>query len=191
MRAVRRTLGFAAISSALVLAPAPASAYVDVSFDRTTMQDLLVAMAPPSVTASLAGREVEIRLSNLRVTAFRPSASATEPGYVETSMRVHVPSLGLTADVRPHVHLTVVDLPDGRGCRVSFRNIELQIPFLGSVDLGPLLPTLDYPGEHLAGLATGSGDATVRTTLSEVTVGARMLRLRFEVGVTPGAPPDP
>jgi len=191
MRAARRTFRVFALFAALVTSAAPASAHVDVSFDRTTMQDLLTALAPDTVIATLAGREVEVRLSDLKVTAFRPSASEREPGYVETSMRVRVPSLGISTAVRPHVHLDVVDLENGRGCRISFRNVDLKLPLLGAVDLGPLLPTIDLPAEHFAGLETTAGEARVRTTLAEVTVGARMLRLRFDVGVMTGTPPEP
>ena len=163
----------------------PVSAFVDLSFDAATMQEALNALAPEKVQVEIAGRKVDILLSDLKIDSFHPSASATEPGYIETSMILRIPSFGLKSAVRPTLHFEILDSKEAKGCRLKIRNVPLEIPMLGSLDVGPYLPSFDLPIEHLADITGPRGDTLIRSTLTDITIGTRVVRLRFDVGLTP------
>jgi hypothetical protein len=163
----------------------PVFAYVDLSFDAVTMQEALTALAPERVEVEIAGRKVDIVLSDLKIESFQPSASATEPGYIETSMTLRIPAFGLKSAVQPTLHFEILDPEKAKGCRLKIRNVPLEIPMLGTLDVGPLLPSFDLPIEHLAGVSGPRGETLIRSTLTEITIGTRVVRLRFDVGLTP------
>ena len=89
MRPNRHPLRAALLLPFLLLVQ-PVFAYVDLSFDTVTMQEALTALAPDRVEVEIAGRKVEIRMSDLKIEKFHPSASATEPGFIETSMTLRI-----------------------------------------------------------------------------------------------------
>jgi hypothetical protein len=165
---------------------APASARVDVSLDLDSLNKMLTAMAPGSVSVPLMqGRSVNLKLEDLRVTGFEPAEGEGNEGFLRTSVRLKVPELGLDLPLEPRLSLQVRDKGSSKTCYLRFEKVMVTLPVTGALDIAPLLPLLPLPSDTSWTVAASSGDVRVRTRLVEARMGAKMLRLGFDLDAEP------
>ncbi len=163
-----------------------AHARVDVTLDAESLNELLPAMAPRQVSVPLAqGRGVTLLLRDLRVRGFDPTAGEDKEGFLLTSLRLVVPELGIDTPVEPQVSLRVAEREGRKHAYLKFEKVPIALPLTGSVDIGPLLPTLPLLVETSWSVATAGGDVHVRAILREARMGARNLRLTFDLEAAP------
>ncbi len=163
-------------------------ARVDVSLDAATLSDLLAAMAPSRVSVPLTqGRGVTLLLQDLKVTGFDPTEGEKSEGSVLTSVRVKIPELGIDLPVEPRLSLQVRDRDGTKICFLKFERVPIQLPITGTIDVAPLLPILPLPGDSAFTVGATSGEVRVRTRLIEAKMGVKLLRLGFELDVSPVA----
>lgn len=163
-------------------------ARVDVSLDAASLNDLLSSMAPNQVQVSLAaGRSVTLLLENLRVTGFDPAAGGEGEGSLLTSLQLKVPELGLNVPVSPRLSLQFKENKGERVCYLRFEEVRLNLPITGSIDLAPLLPPLPLIAKTSWVVGTARGDVRIVPRLMEARMGSTMLRLGFDLAITPVA----
>jgi hypothetical protein len=175
------------ILTALLLAGAvsPAPARVDVTLDATSLNELIQAMAPSEVRVPLTeGRSVKLQISDLQVNGFDPTEGQKQEGFVLTSCRLKVPELGLDLPLAPRLSLQLGDRNGKKIAYLRFEKVPVPLPITGSVDLAPLLPVLSLPTDTAWTVAADSGNVRVRTVLTEARMGAKNLRLTFDLEAT-------
>jgi hypothetical protein len=162
-----------------------ASARIDLTLDAESLNGLLSSMAPDHVDIALsAGRSLTIRMSDLKVTGFDPSAGPN--GGLTTSLRLIVADLGIDIPVTPHLTLDVNDAGGGRKASyLRFDKVMLNLPLTGPVDVAALLPPLALIPDAGWVVDSARGHVRVRPTLVDAKTGSKNIRLGFELTVTP------
>lgn len=177
--------------SALLLAPSAAGAGVTLDFDVKTLSEVLPAMTLDEIVVPIAqGRSLTVGISDLKVTGFDPAGGKNGEGSILTSLRLHVPQLGLDLPLQPRLSLQVVDVDARSTLELRFEQVQLQLPFAGALDLAGFLPPLRFPAENIWGLDGLKGEAQVRSRLTGVKMGRQELRFEFDVDLV-RAPPGP
>ncbi len=166
----------------LLATAAPAAARVDVTLDAASLNDLLAVMAPSEVRVPLTeGRGVTLQIQDLRVTGFDPTEGQKQEGFVLTSFRLKVPELALDMPLAPKLSLQVADKNGRKVAFLRFEKVLVPLPVTGTVDVAPLLPVLPLPTDTSWTVAAESGNVRVRTVLNEARMGAKNLRLTFDL----------
>jgi hypothetical protein len=182
-RTNRSRLAIACLAAALW--GSAALAKVDVTLDADTLNELLPAMAPKQVKVALTqGRAVTILLQNLRVTGFDPSEGGNQEGYILTSLLLKIPELNFEVPLEPRLSLQVDEKEGVKHAYLRFERVPLQLP-LGTIDVAALLPRLPLLADTAWNLASSGGNVRVRTILKEARMGAKFLRLTFDVDAKP------
>ena len=178
----------ALLLAATMLCAAPTLARVDVTLDAASLNDLLSSMAPDHVEVGLAaGRSVTIRMRDLTVTGFDPTAGPH--GGVTTSLRLLVPELGIDLPVTPHLRLDLQDGASGQKvCFLRFDRVVLELALTGPVDIAALLPPLPVMPDTAWTVNSARGRVRVKPRLVDAKTGAKNIRLGFELAVAPVAP---
>ena len=167
-----------------VVAALPAQATVDITIDKQTIATVLEALSPERVDVPVpGGRTIEVRVSNLRVTGFTPT-NGNQRGFINTSMTIRVPELGMVLPVEPRVTFDVIKRKDTKLARMSFRDVNIKIPLLGAIDISGFLQPVIFPAEYFSLTKGSRGDVEIVSELVDVQMGARAIRLRFDVRVT-------
>lgn len=180
-RSQRKLAASFALLAAFAVAPA-ASARVDVSLDAESLTNLLSAMAPSRVDVALTeGRGVSLVLEDLRVTGFDPSEGAAQEGFVLTSLRLKVPELGIDLPVEPRLSLQVREKNGKKDCFLRFEKVPIRLAIGGVIDVAPLLPIMPLPTDTAWIVSTTGGDVRVRSQLGEAKMGAKNIRLSFDL----------
>jgi hypothetical protein len=177
----------AAIPAALLLlgAVSPAFARVDVTLDAASLNDLMSAMAVSQVRVPLTeGRGVTLKLHDLKVTGFDPAEGEKQEGFVLTSLRLEVPELGLSLPLTPRLSLQTGERNGKKFAYLKFEKVSVPLPITGAVDVAPLLPVLPLPTDTSWTVAADAGNVRVRTVLTEARMGAKNLRLSFDLEAT-------
>lgn len=182
LRRIATTLALAALGAG---ASAPARAAVSVSFDAETLNALLPAMAPQEVQVSLGqGSPVRLRLADLKVTGFEPATGGSATGRILTSLRIQAPQLNLDLPAEPKILLDVAD--DGGTSVLVLRFEHLLLPMLGaSIDVSGMIPPLRFPAGGAFALQAPRGEVQVNGRVTSVNVGARYVRLDFDLRPAP------
>ena len=166
----------------LLVAVYPAAARVDVTLDAASLNDLLTVMAPNEVRVPLTeGRSVTLQLHDLKVTGFDPTEGQKQEGFVLTSVRLKVPELSVDMPLTPRLSLQVADKNGKKVAFLRFEKVLVPLPFTGSVDVAPLVPVLPLPTDTSWTVAAESGNVRVRTVLTEARMGAKNIRLTFDL----------
>ena len=176
------------IAAALVLATlicAPAYSRIDVTLDAASLNGLLASMAPDHVEVALTGgRSLTIRMEDLRVTGFDPTAGPN--GGVTTSLRLLVPDLGIDIPVTPHLTLEIGDAASGRKASyLRFDKVMLNLPLTGAIDVAGLLPPLALMPDTSWVVNAARGKVRVKPNLVDAKTGTKNIRLGFELAVEP------
>ena len=183
-----RTRHAAAAATLAALLSTPAAARIDVTLDAESLNGLLASMAPDHVDVGLAaGRTLTIRMQDLKVTGFDPTAGPN--GGLTTSVRLLVPDLGIDLPVTPHLTLELEK--DAGGRRASFLRFDkvvLNLPLTGAVDVAALLPPLALMPDTAWVVDSARGKVRVKPDLVDAKTGTKNIRLGFELSVTPAGP---
>lgn len=189
-RPLLRSIAVAVFATALAF-PA-AHARIDVTLDAESLNALVSGMAQDRVDVRLtAGRSISIFLENFRVTGFDPTAGAEGKGALKTAVTLKIPALGFETPVEPLLAFKCRDREGRKVCALVFEDFTVSLPVTGSIDLSPLLPTMDILPESAWLVPTARGKVRVKPTLVETKMGQKNLRLGFDLDVTPaeaGAP---
>jgi len=166
---------------------APARAGVTLDIDAASLNEVLSALAAQEVEVALTeGRSLTVRLEQLKVLGFDPTAGPAQEGRIRTSVRVVAPDVGLAVTLQPALSLRIVDGATGE-LELRFEEVELPLPLVGPINLAPLLRPTRFPADYVWQLEGAAGPSWVRSRLVGVRMGRETLRFSFEVGVV--APP--
>jgi hypothetical protein len=180
-------LGWLAVLVAL--ASLPATAGVVVTFDAETLNDLLSSLSTQEVEIAVAGdTTLKVSVENMEVVGLDPPTKDGDPGSIRTALRLRVPQLGMTAQIKPRLSLHVVKNDLETMLELRFEEVSLPLP-LGSVDLAPLLPAQRFPADAIFVLAGAGGDVEVVSRLTRVTIEKDQVRFDLELDVQPAAAP--
>jgi hypothetical protein len=180
----RSLVAIAVLLGAVLWAP-EARARVEITLDAGSLNELLAAMAPETVPVNLIGnRAVTLRIEDFRITGFDP-AGGGQLGHVLTSVRLRIPELGVDTPLQPRLSLQVRDQDGDKVAYFRFEKVPITLPLTGTLDIAPLLPLLPLPTDTSWTVNAQRGPVQVRTRLVEAQMGARNLRLTFELEVRP------
>jgi hypothetical protein len=173
----------AALAGSVSVCPAS----VDVTLDAQALNSLLGALAPSSVNVPLAaGRSVTLEMHDLHVTSFDPGAGDGSQGHILTALVLKVPELGIDVPVAPRLSLQVKDAEGKRVCYLRFEKVEIPMPLTGTVNVAALLPLLPIHSDKTSwSVAGGRGNVRVQPRLLDAKLGAKSLRLTFDLDVAP------
>ena len=173
-------ISLATCASALLATPALATGTLGV--DAATLNQLLPALTAEEFEVVLLGDQtVTLRLEELQLTGFDPAAGGGSTGQILTSVRVSILDLGFTATIHPRLSLAVVERAKQSVLVMRFEQAEVPLPLLGDVDIGRLIPPLEFPAESLFMLQGPSGDVPMRGWLTGVKMGQKVLQFEFEL----------
>jgi hypothetical protein len=171
---------------AFLATASPTLARVDVTLDAASLNELITAMAPKEVRVPLSeGRGVTLLIRDLKVDGFDPTEGGKQEGFVLTSLRLKVPELSLDLPLSPKLSLQVDEKNGKKVAYLRFEKVPLPLPITGSVDVAPLLPVLALPTDTAWTVAAQSGNVRVHTNLKEARMGAKNLRLSFDLEAAP------
>ena len=178
-----RRIAVAVALAALIYAPAYSR--IDVTLDAESLNGLLASMAPDHVEVGLAGgRSLTIRMEDLKVTGFDPTAGPN--GGVTTSLRLLVPDLGIDIPVTPHLTLEIGEAASGRKASyLRFDKVMLNLPLTGAIDVAALLPPLALMPDTSWVVNAARGKVRVKPNLVDARTGTKNIRLGFELQVEP------
>jgi hypothetical protein len=170
----------------LVLCSVPALARVDVTLDADTLNELLSKLAPDHVPVDLhSGKTLDLQLKDVKVTGFDPSAGPN--GGILTSLRLIVPELGIDTPVTPRLTLEVKDAGGRKACFLRFDKVNLNLPIMGTIDVGSLLPPLPILPDRGWTVDSARGPVQVTPQLLDAKTGAKSIRVGFDLAITPAA----
>ena len=142
----------------------------------------------PAGMGPMTGRAAGIRkrIEELKVTGFDPAAGNGSTGQILTRLRVSILDLGVAATIHPHLSLKVVERKgqsaiESNALELRFEQAEVPLPLLGNVDIGRLIPPLEFPAESFFMMQGADGDVPMRGWLTGVKMGQRMLQFEFEL----------
>jgi hypothetical protein len=166
-----------------VLGFATAEARVEVTLDAATLNDLVSKMAPERIPVALGGgRSVQLRLSDLRITGFEPSAG--ERGHLLSSLRLSVPELGVDVPVAPRLSLQFKDANGKKVAYLRFEEVKVPLPLTGPIDVAPLLPPLPITTDTSWKVTAQRGPVRIEPRLVDAAMGQKNLKLGFDLTVT-------
>jgi hypothetical protein len=183
---MRRTLPRTLAASLLLAVALPATAGVTIGFDVETLNEVLPALSASEIAVPISeSRSVSVFLENMQVTGLDPTAVEGTSGHILTSMRVRVPQLGLDLPVQPKISLHVTERQSTSLLELRFEEAEIPM-VVGSIDVAPFLPPLRFPAESLWLVAGAEGDVRVRSRLSTIEMGRKVVRFEFDLETVPG-----
>jgi hypothetical protein len=118
------------------------------------------------------------------VTGFDPTEGQKQEGFVLISFRLKVPELGIDLPLAARLSLQLTDRNGKKVAYLRFEKVPIPLPITGSVDVAPLLPVLPLPTDTAWTVAAEAGNVRVRTLLTEARMGAKNLRLGFDLEAT-------
>lgn len=178
-----KLLACVALLALAAVLPSPAAlATGTLGVDAATLNELLPALtAEEFEVAVVADQTFTLQLEELEVTGFDPSAGGGSTGQILTRVRVAILDLGVTATIHPRLALSVVERKEETLLVLRFEEAEVPLPLLGEVDIGMLIPPLEFPAESLFVLQGAGGDVPMRGWLTGVKMGQRVLQFEFEL----------
>ena len=171
---------FAACAAALLAAPALAVGTLGV--DAETLNQLLPALTAEEFEVAVMGDQTfTLRLEELQITGFDPAAGGGSTDQILTRVRVSIIDLGFTATIHPRLSLAVVERDKQSMLVLRFEQAEIPLPLLGDVDIGRLIPPLEFPAESFFMLQGANGDVPMRGWLTGVKMGQKVLQFEFDL----------
>ena len=169
-----------AIMAAIVVGPALATGTLGV--DAATLNQLLPALTAEEFEVAIMGDQtVTLRLEKLQITGFDPAAGGGSTGQILTSVHIMIVELGIRATIHPRLSLSVVEREKQSLLVMRFEHAEFPLPLLGDVDVGRLIPSLEFPAESIFTLQGATKDVSMRGWLTGVKMGQKVLQFEFEL----------
>ncbi len=176
------------VLTALALTAAPAEARVEVTVDADTLNTFLAEAGPSELEARTPLGPVGMVLSDMRVTGFDPAAGNPGAGWILASFRLQVPQVGVDTIVEPRLSLEVAERGGSKQCILKFQRAAVELQGLGRLDLAALLPQIQLTPGIAWAIETAAGAKEVRPRLVDARVGAKNIRLSFDLDI--GVPPE-
>ncbi len=168
----------------LLLALSPLRAGVTVGLDVPTLNELLPAMTAEEVVVPMAGGgSLRVLLEGLTVVGFAPAGSSGGTDQILTSVTLRVPALGLVLPLQPRMSLGVIEEAGRSLLELRFDDVGIPLPLAGSIDAAPFFAPLRFPADDVFLVAGARGDVEVRSRLSRVEMGAKIVRFDFDLAV--------
>ena len=105
----------------------PTTAGIVVTIDGPTLQEMLSAVVTSEHDIELTGgNTLRVRLDDLRVLGFEPSAEG-RPGRILATVAVSAPDLGMNMKLRPRIALDVVDTERGNMLDIKLEGLEIPV----------------------------------------------------------------
>lgn len=165
----------------------PAWGGMTVEFDTRTLNEVLPALTAREIEVPLSENSaIGVLLEEMRVTGLEPGAGENGSGRILTSMRVRVPQLGLDLPVESKLSLHVTAGESRNLLELRFEEVQITLPLAGSIDIAAFLPPLQFPAENIWRIEGANGEIQVRSKLSRIDVGLKVLRFEFELVAGPG-----
>lgn len=172
--------------AAVLLAVTPGLAAITVDIDGKTLNDVLSGLAVQQVEVPVSGdNTLRVELRDLRITGFEPGTTGQTQGSLKTSLELHVPDLGLTLPVEPRLSLHVLQGESGSFLELRFRQVRLELPLAGALDIARFLPPLRFPADNLFMLDGASGPVEIHSRLQRVQMLQGSIRFGLELEVRP------
>lgn len=171
------------VLAVLALTAAPAEARVDVTVDADTLNTFLAEAGPSKIEARTPLGPVGMVLSDMRVTGFDPAAGNPGAGWILASFRLRVPQVGVDTVVEPRLSLEVADRGGSKQCVLKFERAAVELQGIGRLDLAALLPQIQLTPGIAWAMETAAGTKEVRPRLVDARVGAKNLRLSFDLDI--------
>lgn len=175
----------ALLLAAAALLPAAAAADVVVTVDTETLNRVLPELSRQELAVPVSGSTMTVRLADLRVRGFVPTAGPEQPGAILAAVTVEVPELGTRLPVEPSISLHVVRGDHGSELELRFRELALPLPLMRPLNVAGLVPPLRFPTENVFVVEGAQSDVRVRSELDGVVVERDGLRFTFAVEVLP------
>jgi len=160
-----------------------AEARVDVTLDMDTLNSILAEAGPSRLEARTPIGPLGILLSDMRVTGFDPAAGNPGSGWILASFRLRIPQVGLDTRVEPRLSLEMIERGGSKQCALKFERAAVELERLGHLDLASLLPRIVLTPDVAWTMETGDGEKEVRPRLVEARVGAKNIRLSFDLDI--------
>jgi hypothetical protein len=168
------------------LAAGAGAAHADVSFtiDKETLNDLLGALLADRVDVPLGSETaVAVYFDDMQITGLDPSAGDEGQGYILSSLKVRVPTLGLNLTVKPRISLNVVEKGGASMLELRFERLVLPMPLAGSIDIAALVPPIRYDADNVWLLAGARGNVPIDSRLKKIDLGRDAIRFMFAVEI--------
>ena len=150
--------------------------------DVPMLNELLPALTPEEIEVALASETtVTVLLEDLKVLGFDPAAGEGSSGHILTSLRVKIPDFGIAVPLEPRISLGVVEQAGTSLLELRFEQAEISLPLMGSVNIGTLIPPIRFPAESIFMLQGANGEVPMRSRLTGVKMGQKLLRFEFEL----------
>ena len=164
-----------------------ARAGVMVDFDSGTLNNLLAALTRQEIDVPVTkDHSLRVRLDELTLRGFDPTAGENRQGYILTALKLSVPELGLAASIEPRLSLNVIEEADLSVLELRFESVKLPLP-LGSLEIARFLPPIRFPADQIYLMKGAAGDVQVRSRLARVRMGSDVLKFEFDVTVLPSS----
>lgn len=168
----------------LLCVVSPLRAGVTVGLDVPTLNELLPAMTVQEVVVPIAGgNSLRVLLEDLVVVGFAPAAASGGTDHILTSVTLRVPSLGVAVAVQPRMSLAVIEEGGQSLLELRFDEVGIPLPLAGAIDAAPFLTPLRFPADDVFLVEGARGGVEVRSRLSRVEMGAKVVRFEFELDV--------
>jgi hypothetical protein len=166
----------------LVVAALPAPAAVSVGFDIETLNELLPALSANAIEVPITEkRSVEVFLDKLKITGLDPAAEEGGTGHILTSMQVRIPQLGVRLPIKPRLSLHALEIDTAAILELRFEEAKISLPLVRLIDIAPFLPPMRFPTDSVFLIAGVRGDVEVRSRLTDIAMGQKVVRLEFEL----------
>jgi len=150
--------------------------------DAVTLNEVLPALTGEEFEVVVLGDQtVTLRLDDLEVLGFDPSAGDGSTGHILTRVTVAILDLGIKETIRPSLSLEVAERNGLSVIVMRFAKAAIPLPLLGDVDIGRLIPPMEFPAESLFTLQGNKQDVNMRGWLTSVKMGRKVLQFEFEL----------
>ncbi len=168
------------------IAVSPVWAGMSVVFDTRTLNDVLPALTASEIEVPLSENSaIGVVLENMQVTGLEPGVGENGSGHILTSMRVRVPQLGLDLPVESKLSLHVARGESGDLLELRFDEVQINLPLAGSIDIAAFLTPLQFPAVNVWRVEGADEEILVRSKLSKIDMGWKVLRFEFELVAGP------
>jgi hypothetical protein len=176
-----RVLAVACVAIAALVFSGSTQALVQITLDADTITQFLQTATPPKVSYQLpSGGNLDLELSDVKVTGFDPSA-ANGRGHILGSLQIKIPALGLAFPLEPRMSLDLEKQDGTTLCVVRFEKLSIPLALTGAVDVSSLMPVYRVPAEGAWTLPLKQGDVQVKSRLVDARMGSDGIRLGFDV----------
>jgi hypothetical protein len=169
-----------------IILGAPCRADVVITIDAETLNEVLPEVSRQEVIVPVSvDQSLTVRLSDLRITGFDPTAGDGQPGSLLASLNLEVSELGTRLPVQPRISLHVLTGQGPSELELRFEQLMLPLPLMKPINVAGMLPPLRFPADNLFVINGAQGDVMVQSQLERIRIEQNGIRFDFSVAVVP------